>query len=281
MSSVMVGMFDSAATAQQARSKLLAAGFDSSAVEVTATNGEASSSSGVSTTEKASEGGIARFFENLFGGDDNDKTEGGHYEEAFRRGHHGVSVTARNDAEMDDAAAILNEAGAIDIDERTQQWKQEGWTGNVAASTAVSPTAATASTEALQVDQPQKLNVVEEELKVGKRSVARGGVRVFSRVVEVPVEQSVTLRTERTDVQTRAVDRPATEADFAAFKEGSIEVHDTAEEAVVAKSARVVGEVEIAKHVTERAETVRDTVRKTEVEVEQIGVDDRDLLRKP
>ena len=68
-----------------------------------------------------------------------------------------------------------------------------------------------------------------------------------------------------------AVNRPATEADFAAFKEGSIEVREMAEEAVVSKTARVTGEVEIGKTATEREETISDTVRKTKVDVEQIA----------
>ncbi|MDQ6627799.1 MAG: YsnF/AvaK domain-containing protein, partial [Pseudomonadota bacterium] len=115
-----------------------------------------------------------------------------------------------------------------------------------------------------------KLQEVEEELHIGKRAVARGGVRIFTRMTEVPVEESVRLREEHADVQRRTVDRPATEADLAAFKEGSIEVREMAEEAVVSKSARVVGEVEVGKTATERDETVRDTVRKTKVDVEQI-----------
>ena len=43
---------------------------------------------------------------------------------------------------------------------------------------------------------------------------------------------------------------------------------ETDEEAVVAKTARVVEEVVIRKDVTEEAHTVRDTVRRTEIEVE-------------
>src|SRR4029453_10242040 len=104
-----------------------------------------------------------------------------------------------------------------------------------------------------------------------KRSVSRGGVRVFSRVIEVPVEETVTLREERAEVQRRDVDRPATQAELASFKEGAIEVRETGEEAVVAKTARVVGEVEVGKRVTEREETVGDTVRKTKVDVEPIA----------
>ena len=38
------------------------------------------------------------------------------------------------------------------------------------------------------------LKEISEELKVGKRSVACGGVRVFSRMVETPVQETVSLR---------------------------------------------------------------------------------------
>ncbi len=46
------------------------------------------------------------------------------------------------------------------------------------------------------------------------------------------------------------------------------------EEAVVSKTARVTGEVEVGKTATEREETIRDTVRQTKVEVEKIAAAD-------
>jgi uncharacterized protein DUF2382 len=66
------------------------------------------------------------------------------------------------------------------------------------------------------------------------------------------------------------VDRPAEPADIRTGQEQSIEVQEFAEEPVVSKEARVVEEVRIGKETSERTETVRDTVRHTEVEVEQI-----------
>jgi uncharacterized protein (TIGR02271 family) len=110
--------------------------------------------------------------------------------------------------------------------------------------------------------------VVEETLQVGTREVERGGVRVYSHVTEQPVEQQVHLRDERVTVERRPVDRPASERDLAAFEEGTIEVTETHEEPVVRKQARVVEEVVIGKDVEEHTETVRDTVRRTEVDVE-------------
>jgi uncharacterized protein (TIGR02271 family) len=113
--------------------------------------------------------------------------------------------------------------------------------------------------------------VVQEQLKVGKREVSRGGVRVYSRVVETPVNESVGLREEHVNVERRPVNEPISGADATAFKEQSIEMRETAEEAVVEKSARVVEEVMINKEVTQREQQIHDTVRHTEVEVEQLG----------
>ena len=115
--------------------------------------------------------------------------------------------------------------------------------------------------------------VVEEELQVGKREVQGGGARVSTNVVETPVEQQVTLRDERVTVDRRPVDRPLTDADRP-FQEGVIELEETSEVPVVAKSARVVEEVLVGKTASEHTETVRDTVRRTDVQVEQLdGVD--------
>jgi len=48
-----------------------------------------------------------------------------------------------------------------------------------------------------------------------------------------------------------------------------MEVREKSEEAVVQKQARVVEEVRVGKEVNERTETVRDTVRRTDVQVEE------------
>jgi uncharacterized protein (TIGR02271 family) len=120
-------------------------------------------------------------------------------------------------------------------------------------------------------DKETTIPVVEEELSVGKRQVERGQARVHTRVTERPVEESVRLREERVTVERHPVDRPATEADLRASKEETIEVTETAEEPVVSKRARVVEEVTVRKEAREHTETVRDTVRRKDVEVEPAG----------
>lgn len=113
--------------------------------------------------------------------------------------------------------------------------------------------------------------VIQEELLVGKRQVDRGGVRVYQHVRETPVDESVRLHEEHVHVERHPVDRPASEADLAGLKEGSFEMRETAEEAVIGKTARIVEEVVVSKEGSDRTQEIHDTVRRTDVEVEQLG----------
>lgn len=289
MAQTVIGLFNSASEAQQAVQQLMSAGFTQSNVDVAAqdaqnaqrlTGGSSSgrnndpsdytNSSGTAVEGAAdataraagrAEDGIGNFFSNLFGGDDNDDARA--YTSATRSGRSVVTVHAASADEAERARDLLDDAGAIDVHEGYAQG-QYGMTGS-AQGYAASGTA----------EGAQKLNIIEENLQVGKRVEETGGARIRSRIIERPVEESVRLREEHVNVERRDVNRPATEADFTAFKEGEIEVREQAERAVVAKEARVVGEVSIGKEVTEREETVRDTVRRTDVDVERLSGDTR------
>jgi uncharacterized protein (TIGR02271 family) len=193
-----------------------------------------------------------------------------YYVEGIRRG--GTLVTVRASDEMADRAAeILSRHNAIDIDERATQWRSSGWTAETATAATARTTERRDTTRAAREEQAA-IPVVEEQLHVGKRQVQRGGVRVYQHVTERPVEEQVELREEQVRVERRPVNQPAEAATMnRAFKEGTIEVTETAEIPVVQKEARVTEEVAIRKDVDTRTETVRDTVRKTDVEVEQVG----------
>lgn len=115
--------------------------------------------------------------------------------------------------------------------------------------------------------------VIEEQVVVGKRKVDRGGVRVFSRMVETPVEEQVSLREEHATIERHAVNRPISTTELDTLQNQSIEVREMAEEAVVGKTARVVEEVHLGQESSERSQTIKDTVRKTQVEVDQIEAD--------
>jgi uncharacterized protein (TIGR02271 family) len=181
-----------------------------------------------------------------------------YYAEGVRRGGILVTVAADDEREADAAAEILRRHGAVDIDQRATEWKKQGWKGRFEASTA-----GTQSAEA-----ERTVPVTEEDLVVGKRNVEQGAVRVYSRVVEHPVQQTVELNEERVEVERRPASRPAS-AD--AFREQSFEMRERAEEPVVEKRARVVEEVKVGKKRSKAARTVEDTVRKTEVEVDRVG----------
>ena len=119
------------------------------------------------------------------------------------------------------------------------------------------------------VDTGRVIPIVEEELAVGKRTVDQGGVRVFRRIVEIPVSESVNLREEHVVADRKSVDRPATEFDLDNSSR-SIELLETAEEVVLSKSAHVIEEVVIGKKSSEHTEHIEDTVRSTEIEVEEL-----------
>ena len=108
--------------------------------------------------------------------------------------------------------------------------------------------------------------VAEERLRVGKRDVSHGRVRVRSYVVETPVEEEVRLREERVSVDRRPVDRAVSATDDP-FRERTIELEQRGEEAVVSKDARVTEELTLSSEASERSEKVADKVRRTEVEV--------------
>ncbi|MBQ0819810.1 YsnF/AvaK domain-containing protein [Microvirga sp. HBU67558] len=198
------------------------------------------------------------------------------YAEGVRRGNSLVAVEC-GDGETDRVVSILDSEDVLDLDERQAAWRSEGWqgydasgagsTGGLAGASDMSRTrTGTADT----AGRDEVIPVAEEELHVGKREVNRGRVRLHSRVIERPVQEQVTLREERVAVERRPVSG-ATQAGTIAgdpFQERTIEVEERAEEAVVSKEARVVEEVVVRKQADQRTETISDTVRKTEVDVE-------------
>lgn len=115
--------------------------------------------------------------------------------------------------------------------------------------------------------EEQRIPLVQEEMLIGKRQVERGGVRVHSRIVEEPVREDVTLREEQVSVARRPVEG-GRDLGAAPFEERTIAMTQRAEEAVVSKDARVVEEVIVRKDVNERVERVEDSVRHTEVDVQ-------------
>lgn len=290
MSQVLVGVFDSFDEADQAVVRLEQAGIARSDMEVHASNslgntidtegGDGTlSGSGrhvVSDSTVANDGDgvgvisrIEHFFSNMFGGEEHPE-EVGHYKEAIRRGGALLAVTVVDEAHVALVRSTLHEAGAFDVDERVAHWKSNGYTGYDATTQPYTEDEVTADRQAF--------SIVRESLDVGKREVPTGGVRVYSRVTETPVTESVNLREEHATIERRPVDRIATAEDL---KGGSIEIQETAEHAVVAKTAHVIEEVVVGRESSERTETINETLRGNEVEVERIEGDTASLKATP
>jgi len=214
------------------------------------------------------------------------------YAEGLRRGGFLVSVSNLNDALYETAHDILDDEGSIDIDERADLWRSEGWDAERSSEAfSASPKRVAeqrqfdrdldhvAQSSALREDTFQSddgvgaartgdtIPVIEENLRVGKRDVNHGSVRVRAYTVEQPIRERVNLREENVEIDRRPVDRPLADADRA-FEDRTISAEEHHEEAIVQKEARVVEEIGIRKTASDRTETIDDSVRKTEIEVD-------------
>ncbi|VDS10495.1 Stress response protein YsnF [Paracoccus haematequi] len=282
-------MFDSQAEAQRAVERLSQAGITSERIRQVAGGSDTASRAG--TVEERNKGfwdGLEDFFF-----PDEDRYS---YAEGLSRGGYLVTVTGLSGADYETALDILDDEGSINLEEREESWRSEGWSDYKSSSYASGSTAsaygaragATGDLDSSYVDEDsagadaslrqgrdlrgdETIPIVEERLRVGKRETGHGRVRVRAYTVEEPVSESVDLREERVEVERRPVDRPLTNADTA-FQDRTIEAEEYREEAVVQKEARVVEEIELRKTSETHRETVSDTVRRTEVEID----DDRD-----
>ena len=284
MALTVIGVFDDATEAKKAVDKLVSEGFSRSQIDLSTQSDTGTrdltddklipdrhtNTSGTTTEEIVDDtkdvgSSVGSFFSSLFGDDDDDRHK---YTRVADNGSV-VTLHAQTEDEAERAADILDEAGAVDVNERAAQY---GYSSPGTATGALTDTPNLGTT-----DSDQTIKVIEENLAVGKRTIETGGVRLRSRIVAKPVEESVRLREERVRVTRNLVNRPATAADLNAFQEGEITLTEHAEVPVVAKTANVVEEISVGKDVSEREETIRETVRNTEVDVEPLGSTDQPL----
>lgn len=255
MTHTVVGIFDDMNDARQAMDQLVKGGFVKEDVDISQGKVSQEVADAVSNDTDSDIGdSISGFFNHLFG---EDKTRAKTYSSIAREASGILTVQADSKDRAEMAAKIMDSNNAIDIENRAAQYQQrEATTGR---------TGVDGDTETIEV--------IEENLEVGKKTVQTGGVQVRSRIVEKPVEETLRLREEHIVVNRRPVNREISSADVDNLKEGNIEITERAEKAVVGKQARVVEEIEVGKTVSEHEETITDTVRKTEVEVDEVDTD--------
>ncbi len=260
----LVAFYQTHDQAERAKDELVAAGFDRDDVKVYG--------------PKEGEPGWWESIKEAFGFAD--ESDCHLYAEAARRGASAVALSFDQDEDEPSAQRaieIMRRHSPIDLDQQAAQWRQQGWKGYEAQVPPTTQQRTTTAASMARTGQAQPhatgeevVPVVQEELQVGKRRIEQGGVRVHTRVTEKPVEEQVNLRKERVNVERRPVDRPVTSGDQP-FQERVIEATETTEQPVVQKQARVVEEVAINKQVEQQTQKVRDTVRRTDVEVEKLG----------
>ena len=255
----IVAIYDTAAHADAAVSDLKIAGVPDAAISLHA------GTSGTTGTVAGAPGREKGFWSSLFGGET--ETDSAVYDRSLESGSTVVTVRSPDD-HVTRVMEILESHHPIDIDERTAGY---GLTPTTSATTAAPVTGLTTglATGATTGAMGETLQLSEENLAVGKRVVNKGGTRIRRYVVETPVNESVSLHDETVTLERRPV-TDARPLEAGEFSEKVIEMTATAEEAVVAKTARVYEEVGLRKAATDRTETVSDTVRKEEVEIEQI-----------
>ena len=259
----VVTLFDTAEHAETAKKNLELAGFSSD--DISLVSNKTIGSSGQALKEPG-------LWHKLFG-QDIEQHEAGVYGRTVEGG--GVVLTLR--APQDDvpkAMGILNAHDVVDVRDRAvdQGLAKVADLPKAAANPVPAPAPAVraaATAAAVAGSKDEVIRLAEEQLSVGKRLVEQGTTRIRRFVTERPVEEKVTLHEEHADVVRRAISDPTSLQDID-WGDKTIEVRETAEEAVVNKTARVAEEVVVKKTGSDHVETVRDKVRRQQVEVEQL-----------
>lgn len=288
MTKTVVGLYNDFDTAQNVVRDLADNGFDRSDIKFMTQNEQTGNQTFMNKTDQGSYAGSNAFSDRsmdmlMYAGVPADDAQA--YAEGIRRGDALVMLSTSDD-QASLASDIMNRYNPIDIANRSA-WTETSETstttdyGTAGMSKRTSETTdygtagtsrRTRETRDMDEEGERHIPVVEEDLRVGKREVQKGGVRVHTTMTEKPVEKTETVRNESVNVQRRPANRPASEADLDnAFQEQTFEVTETDEELVTDKQARVVEDVVINKDVEEHPETVRDTVRRTDVETEDLG----------
>ncbi len=261
MAKTIVGLYDDLSTARAVVKNLEDAGFGDAHLQV-ATHDTANRTGYEMDDPNSLLDTLSRF--------EVDDNESHFYAEAVRRGGTLV-ITRAHDNDADKAVDIMARGNPVRYEDRMNAYKQEGFTDYDHSADAYTDKQRLEERERFADQRQQRLQEIEENLKIGKREVVRGGVRVHKYVDTERVEETLQLREEHVDVDRRRVDRVVAPGEVDdAFEEKTIELVERAEEAIVEKETRVTGEVTVGKNVETHQETVGGDVRRTRIEVEKL-----------
>lgn len=248
----IVAVYDKAGKAKEAVRALEASGFPSG--DISLLNRDSL------TDAEVHEAGLWR---RLFGRNVGDH-ESAVYGRTIEAG--GAVLTLRlPETDVARAMKILDVHNPVDVNERASSI-------GISLPPATKATVTSPPVTTKTVAKEEVLRLAEEQLDVGKRQVETGRARIRRFVIEKPVESQVTLHEEHAEMLRRAISDPALIRDVD-WADKTIEITETAEQAVVTKTARLAEEVVIRKEGSDHLETVRDTVRRQQVELERLPRD--------
>jgi uncharacterized protein (TIGR02271 family) len=177
------------------------------------------------------------------------------YLEGVRQG--GTIITANvADTQVSRAAEIMSGYNMVNVQKRATELSTKA--------VVALPVMADAATN------DNVIEVIEEDLVVGKEAVERGRMRIYNVVTEREVAQNVGLRDETIRITRRPVNRSVNISDDL-FKSRSFEMVEMDEIAKASKVARVVEEVYLGKEVAEKVETIKETLRRQDVQIEEFA----------
>jgi stress response protein YsnF len=268
----VVAVFDTSEHAQTAVNALKAAGFSADDISVMSNDTLDDQGAKIATA--------TGFWHRLFGGDV-DLHEAKVYGNTVGKGGSVVSLRAP-ETMVKKAVDILHTHSPVDVNQRAASLgiiaaavaPAAGAVSQGIAKTAATASAATqaaskaAAPAARTVKDNEVISLAEEALEVGKRQLETGMTRVRRFVIEKAVEANVTLHEEHASIARRAI----TDKNYIQnvdWSDRTVEVRETAEAPVVSKTSRIVEEVVVGKEGSDRVETVKDKVRRQQVEVEK------------
>lgn len=256
MEQTVLGFFEDNAAARRAADELVKAGFNSSQIDIAVPEGTDEDVQ----DENREESGIKRFFKSLFGeGESADR-----YADVSR-GYAMVTVHTQNEQEAEEAADVMDDCGAIDIDEHDDEESSRPYRNEQSTPRGGEGYGDLSDRNNIQ---NRSENLHEDE---------RYNQRQRSRIVGRPVTDAERFQQPRDEQN--PVDKVASTPSLELFKEGEIELTEHKEVPVVKKEARVVEEIKVKKVVEDREETVRDSVRETKVDIDRLSAQNQDLNR--
>ena len=250
----IVTMFSTVAQAEGAKRNLQKAGFHENDIDII---------SGERLRKEGHEVRHPSLWQRLFG-DKVDDEQAGTYEEALAAG--GVVLTLRADEEqLPRAMGILDahddhpQPGAADL----------GALETLPSADEQKLNRTDAVRTALTGDESEEdiLRLAEERLEVGKRLVSEGSTRVRRYTVTDRVSENISLQEQHADIFRRPLDNAVT-PEGVDWSEKTVNIEESHEQPVINKTAHVKEEVVVRKDVNERTETVSDSVRRQEVDIE-------------